>query len=89
MRKTMFAILTVLTAGTAHLAGVEPAAARDYPYCLQGRLAGYPGDCNFPSYATCMAAASGQDAYCGVNPRFAFGAQPQPQAPRKLRYYPY
>jgi hypothetical protein len=36
-----------------------------------------------------MAAASGQDAYCGVNPRFAFGAQPQPQAPRKLRYYPY
>jgi hypothetical protein len=87
MRKIMFAILTVLAAGTASLAGTEPAAARDYPYCLQGRLAGYPGDCSFPSFATCMAAASGQDAYCGVNPRFAFRAQPQP--PRKPRYYAY
>lgn len=86
MRRTMFAILTVLAAGTASLAGTEPVAARDYPYCLQGRLAGYPGDCSFPSFATCMAAASGQDAYCGVNPLFAFRVQPPP---RKPRYYAY
>ena len=85
--KTSYSIRLLLAVAAASLAGTEPAAARDYPYCLQGRLAGYPGDCSFPSFATCMAAASGQDAYCGVNPRFAFRAQPQP--PRKPRYYAY
>ena len=86
MRKTMFAIFTVLAAGTASLAGSAPAAAYDYPYCLQGRQTGYPGDCSYPNYATCVAAASGRSAYCGINPRVAFG-QMQPRAPRG--YYPY
>jgi hypothetical protein len=87
MRKTMFAIFTVLAAGTARLVGSAPAAAYDYPYCLQGRQTGYPGDCSYPSYATCMAAASGRSAYCGINPYVAFGAQQPRRAPRG--YYPY
>lgn len=41
-------------------------------YCLQGRPWGYPGNCQFSSYAQCMATASGTDAYCGINPRHAF-----------------
>jgi hypothetical protein len=44
-------------------------------YCLQGRIWGYPGNCQFSSYAQCMATASGTDAYCGINPQYAFALQ--------------
>jgi hypothetical protein len=44
-------------------------------YCLQGRQWGYPGNCQFSSYAQCMATASGTDAYCGINPQHAFARQ--------------
>ncbi len=44
-------------------------------YCLQGRQWGYPGNCQFSSYAQCMATASGTDAYCGINPQYAFRQQ--------------
>jgi hypothetical protein len=54
-----------------------PASAHDYPYCLQGREYGYPGLCQFTSYQQCQLTASGTFSYCGVNPRFAFGMQPQ------------
>ena len=87
MRKTMFAIFTVLAAGTATLAGSAPAAAYDYPWCVQGRDVGYPGDCSYTTYQQCQASASGRYASCGVNPRVAFGVQPQPRrAPRNYAY---
>src|SRR6266516_3262405 len=54
-----------------------PATAQDHPYCLQGRQWGYPGKCDFTSYGQCQATASGTDSYCDINPRFAFGSQPQ------------
>ncbi len=64
--------------------GSSPAAAYDYPYCLQGKQTGIPGDCNYESYAQCMASASGRDAYCAINPRVAYGRQ----IPRRgQRYY--
>jgi hypothetical protein len=44
-------------------------------YCLQGRIWGYPGNCQFSSYAQCMATASGTDAGCGINPSYAFARQ--------------
>jgi hypothetical protein len=44
-------------------------------YCLQGRIWGYPGNCQFSSYAQCMATAVGTDAYCGINPQYAFALQ--------------
>jgi hypothetical protein len=50
-------------------------------YCLQGRLWGYPGNCQFSSYRQCMVTASGTDAYCGTNPRYSYGYQ----RPRYLR----
>jgi hypothetical protein len=50
----------------------SPAAAAEYPYCLQGRQTGVPGDCQYRSYRECMASASGRAAYCSVNPRYAF-----------------
>ncbi|MDI3563922.1 DUF3551 domain-containing protein [Bradyrhizobium sp. Arg816] len=41
-------------------------------YCLQGRIWGYPGNCQFATYDQCMASASGTNAYCGINPAYAF-----------------
>jgi hypothetical protein len=46
-------------------------------YCLQGRIWGYPGNCQFSSYEQCMVTASGTDAYCGPNPQYLFGRRPR------------
>ncbi|WP_354224966.1 DUF3551 domain-containing protein [Bradyrhizobium sp. F1.4.3] len=40
-------------------------------YCLRGRHAGFPGNCQFATRQQCLAAASGTNAYCGINPRYA------------------
>ncbi|WP_426612246.1 DUF3551 domain-containing protein [Bradyrhizobium sp. McL0616] len=50
--------------------GSAEAAAADR-YCLRGRHAGFPGNCQFATRAQCTAAASGTSAYCGINPRYA------------------
>jgi uncharacterized protein DUF3551 len=75
MRKSILAILVSLAAGAATLAGSAPAAAYDYPYCVQGRGVGVPGDCSYRTYAQCLASASGRNVFCNVNPRAAFGQQ--------------
>ena len=46
-------------------------------YCLQGRIWGYPGNCQFSNYNQCMVTASGTDAYCGENPRYLFAGPQQ------------
>jgi len=74
MRSAMLAILA-LSAATATVAVSSPAAAYDYPYCIQGRGVGIPGDCQYSTYAQCMATASGRGVYCNINPRVAFGPQ--------------
>jgi hypothetical protein len=72
IRYAGLAALALVSAASAIMAGSSPAAAFDYPYCLQGKQTGIPGDCNYASYAQCMASASGRDAYCAINPRVAF-----------------
>jgi hypothetical protein len=57
MRNAILALLVLSAAGTATIAGSGPAAAYDYPYCLQGRGVGVPGDCSYQSYAQCMGSA--------------------------------
>jgi Protein of unknown function (DUF3551) len=74
MRKLIFATMLAV-AGL----GSSAASAQDYPYCLQGREYGYPGNCQFTSYAQCEATASGTFSYCGTNPRFYY------QSPRGRR----
>ena len=64
------------------VAGSSPAAAYDYPYCLQGRGVGIPGECSYTTYDQCMASASGRGLYCNINPRVAFGQQQ-----RRMRVY--
>jgi hypothetical protein len=65
------AVLAIISAlATAGSIWPAPAQARQDQYCLQGRAWGYPGNCQFSSYAQCMASASGTDAYCGINPQY-------------------
>jgi hypothetical protein len=70
MRQVLYAGLSVV----GLLAGVAPSssATAESRYCLQGTQWGYPGNCQFSTYRQCMASASGTDAYCGINPRYAF-----------------
>ena len=48
-----------------------PAQAATDRYCLQGRHWGFPGNCQFATHQQCRAAASGTNAHCGINPRYA------------------
>ena len=75
MRHAMLAILALAAAGAATAAGSGPAAAFVFPYCIQGRCWGVPGDCSYRSYAECMTTASGRGVYCNINPRVAFSQQ--------------
>lgn len=69
-----FVLMAAALAGAGVLSGVgaRPAAAYEYPWCVQGRGVGYPGDCAFQTYAQCQASASGRLVSCGVNPVVAF-----------------
>jgi hypothetical protein len=49
-----------------------PANAYDRRVCLIGGGYPYPGDCAYDTYAQCKMSASGQQAYCDTNPRYAF-----------------
>lgn len=75
MRKIALVCLVTMTAGAAIVVNSAPAQAYDYPYCLQGRTVGIPGECSYQTYAQCMASASGRALYCNVNPRVAFNQQ--------------
>ena len=87
MRKLLLAVLALSAAGVATLATSAPAAAYDYPWCVQGRGVGIPGDCSYQTYAQCEASASGRSLYCNSNPRAALNQMPQRRAPRG--YYNY
>ncbi|WJR78240.1 DUF3551 domain-containing protein [Bradyrhizobium sp. NP1] len=81
MRKLVLAMMAVTAAGAATIATSGPAAAYDYPWCLQGREHGIPGECAYQTYEQCQATASGTFDYCNINPRVAFRVQ-QPRRPR-------
>jgi len=63
---TALAVASTLTLS----ASTSPASAARY--CLQGSGWGYPGNCQFATFAQCMASASGTNAGCGINPRYAY-----------------
>ena len=72
---SLAALATISALTTVGSISPAPAEAIQDRYCLQGRQWGYPGNCQFSSYAQCMATASGTDAYCGINPQYAFARQ--------------
>jgi Protein of unknown function (DUF3551) len=81
------ALVVIVTSGMPSQARPRGPVLRAAPqdqYCLQGRIWGYPGNCQFSNYQQCMVTASGTDAYCGPNPQYSF-AGPQ----RGYGYGPY
>jgi hypothetical protein len=74
MRRTILTLASFAALIAATIPAAQANAANDR-YCLQGRMWGYPGNCQFASYQQCQATASGTSAYCGVNPRYAFSQQ--------------
>jgi hypothetical protein len=75
MRNLIIALAAVSAFGiTATIS--SPAKSREYPYCMQGKDAGFPGDCQYRSYAECKASASGRGEDCAINPRFTYNRQP-------------
>jgi hypothetical protein len=80
MRKTILTVSALAAAAIVTMATSGSAAARDYPWCAQGRGVGIPGDCSYQTYGQCMASASGRNLYCNVNPRVAFGRERRPRS---------
>jgi hypothetical protein len=76
-RKFALAIVAAASALTVAGSTLPASAAEGVPdsYCLQGRIWGYPGNCQFSTYQQCLASASGTDAYCGINPMQAYAYQ--------------
>lgn len=70
----IFATVSALTVAASMSPAPATAATQD-SYCLQGRRWGYPGNCQFSSYAQCKATASGTTDSCGINPMNAFAQQ--------------
>jgi len=75
-RLAFTALSIILVSATIGYFSPAVAAAR---YCLQGAGWGYPGNCQFSSFRQCQAAASGTNAGCGINPRYAFARQGRTQ----------
>ena len=71
----------IVTAVTLLLAGSASAAHRagfwGARYCPQGQDWGYPGLCQFSTYQSCQATASGTLSYCGINPQYDAYARQQ------------
>jgi hypothetical protein len=72
MRRLAFSALSAILL-VATIGSLSPAAAARY--CLRGSGYGYPGNCQFSTFQQCQATASGTNAYCGVNPRYASAHQ--------------
>jgi hypothetical protein len=72
MRRLLFTALSAILL-LATIGSVSPAVAARY--CLQGPNWGYPGNCQFSSLRECQATASGTNASCGRNPRYAYARQ--------------
>jgi hypothetical protein len=96
MRKVMMMAAGLVGVALVGGAGASPAlAGYDYPWCVQGRGVGYPGDCSYQTFEQCRASASGRNAGCGVNPRAAFGQAHRPPVyvdmppPRRVHRYSY
>ena len=74
--RTMLAMVALLAAGTASIAGSVSPTSYDYPWCVYGEELGYSGDCSYQTREQCLASASGRwNTYCDVNPRVLFEQQ--------------
>jgi hypothetical protein len=69
MRRILLISALAVASALTLTASTSPASAARY--CLQGANWGYPGNCQFRTISQCRASASGTNAGCGINPRYA------------------
>jgi hypothetical protein len=63
MRKVMMMAAGLVGVALVSGGGAAPAfAGHDYPWCVQGRGVGYPGECSYETFEQCRASASGRSA---------------------------
>ena len=80
MRRNVSLVLFAVVSAVLAIGSTAPAPAAEAiqdNYCLQGRISGYPGNCEFSTYQQCMASASGTADGCGINPMKAYAQQPR------------
>jgi len=87
MRNLMAGVLALSAIGVVGLASSSPAMAYDYPWCVQGRGVGFPGDCSYDTIEQCRASSSGRNLACNINPRVAFRRASRGYAPYPGAYY--
>jgi hypothetical protein len=75
MGRAKIVMMALAAGGVVMLVGPSPAAAYDYPWCIQGGGWGIPGDCSYQTDEQCLASASGRRVWCNINPRVAFERQ--------------
>lgn len=81
--RALFLAAVALGALAGFSAIPDQAQAANFPFCIKGQdNASSLGDCRFPSYASCQAAASGTFNYCDRNPFYAYGPQQGGRSPR-------
>jgi hypothetical protein len=69
--RKMRTVFLALASAAIFATGLTPAAAQNYPYCIQGDdFPGGAGECSFSSYAQCQTTASGRTAHCEPNRYF-------------------
>uniref|UniRef100_Q07GV1 DUF3551 domain-containing protein n=1 Tax=Rhodopseudomonas palustris (strain BisA53) TaxID=316055 RepID=Q07GV1_RHOP5 len=73
MRNLVVAAIALGALGATQLVIAQPAAAAvTYPYCIQGAQDGYPGDCNYATFASCVYTTQGTGGNCVMNPRYSY-----------------
>jgi hypothetical protein len=84
MRRVL--VITALAVASALTLAASTSPASAARYCLQGAGWGYPGNCQFRTLAQCRATASGTNAGCGINPRYAYARQGRTQQQPAMGY---
>lgn len=84
MRYSLFALALALTGLALQ---TEPAAAREYPFCIQSRDTTGHGDCRFATFEQCQAAIRGIRGGCYANPWVQYEEPIREPAPRPRHRY--
>jgi hypothetical protein len=83
MRTALFAALPVILIS---LAGASPAAARDYPYCLEQYGPTSYKECAYSTMEQCKMSASGRAASCYRDPFYPVYEEPRVERRYRRQY---
>jgi Protein of unknown function (DUF3551) len=79
-------MLAFAAVAAAAVAGVAPAQAVEYPWCLYYGMSGGGHNCGFSTFAQCLASASGTGGHCSQNVAYSPSAGPRSGYYSRHRY---